>query len=55
MEKQVVWGREFKGTAFVASEKGKDVTAIEFRDFVPGQVYKRKVTLTNASFAGFAC
>ena len=50
IEKQVVWGREFTGTAFVASEKGKDVPAIVFKDFVPGHVYKRKVTLTNASY-----
>jgi hypothetical protein len=51
IEKQVVWGREFKGTAFVASEKGKDIKAIEFKDFVPNQVYKKKITLTNASYS----
>ena len=51
IEKQVVWGREFKGRAFVPSEKGRDVEAIVFQDFVPGQVYKRKVTLTNASYS----
>ena len=51
IEKQVVWGKEFKGTAFVASEKGKDIKAIEFKDFVPDQVYKKKITLTNASYS----
>lgn len=51
IEKQVVWGREFKGTAFVPSEKGRDVPGVLFKDFVPGKVYKRKVTLTNASLA----
>jgi len=51
IEKQVVWGKEFKGTAFVASEKGKDIAAIEFKDIVPGHVYKRKITLTNASYS----
>ena len=51
IDTQVVWGKEFKGTAFVPSEKGRDITAIEFKDFEPGKVYKRKVTLTNASYA----
>jgi len=51
IEKQVVWGREFKGTAFVPSEKGRDISAVEFVDFEPGKTYRKKITLTNASFA----
>ena len=51
IEPQVVWGKTFAGTAFVPSEKGRDVSAIVFKDFEPGRVYKRKVTLTNASYS----
>ena len=45
MQKQVVWGKEFKGVAFVAKP---DV--IRFKDFDVGKVYTRTITLTNSSY-----
>jgi hypothetical protein len=44
-KKQVVWGREFKGAAFLPTP-----AEIVFRDFEVGRAYKQKVTLTNVSF-----
>lgn len=43
--KQVVWGREFKGAAFLPTP-----AEIVFTDFEVGQTYKTKFTLTNISY-----
>eukprot|EP00667_Euglena_gracilis_P000837 EG_transcript_837 len=43
--KQVVWGKEFKGVAFFPKP-----ATIQFKDFEVGQVYTRKVVLTNISY-----
>jgi len=44
-EEQVAAGRIFKGEAFVSKP-----AEILFKDFVPGQVYKKRFTLTNVSY-----
>eukprot|EP00831_Metopus_contortus_P076277 TRINITY_DN7033_c0_g1_i5.p1 TRINITY_DN7033_c0_g1~~TRINITY_DN7033_c0_g1_i5.p1 ORF type:complete len:272 (-),score=72.21 TRINITY_DN7033_c0_g1_i5:805-1554(-) len=46
VQKQIVAGREFKGTAFIAKP---DV--ILFKDFEVGKTYKQKVLITNVSFS----
>eukprot|EP00826_Nyctotherus_ovalis_P031516 TRINITY_DN2519_c0_g7_i2.p1 TRINITY_DN2519_c0_g7~~TRINITY_DN2519_c0_g7_i2.p1 ORF type:complete len:177 (-),score=54.06 TRINITY_DN2519_c0_g7_i2:34-564(-) len=46
IQKQIVAGREFKGTAFIAKP---DV--ILFNDFELGKTYKQKILVTNASFS----
>ncbi|XP_054439712.1 cilia- and flagella-associated protein 74 [Pteronotus mesoamericanus] len=43
--KQVVSGREFKGCPFNSKPK-----VIHFKDFDVGKVYKKKMTLTNATY-----
>ncbi|GAQ85885.1 hypothetical protein KFL_002590130 [Klebsormidium nitens] len=43
--KQVVWGREFKGAAFLPTPAD-----IVFKDFEVGHTYKTKFTLTNVSY-----
>lgn len=45
VKKQVVWGREFQGQAFLSKPK-----VLLFKDFVVGKVYTKKVTLTNVSY-----
>jgi hypothetical protein len=45
VQKQVVWGKEFQGQAFIPEPK-----TILFKDFELGQTYERKITLTNASY-----
>ena len=45
VKKQVVWGKEFQGHAFLAKPK-----ILMFKDFVVGKVYTKKVVLTNVSY-----
>ncbi|XP_040181823.1 cilia- and flagella-associated protein 74 isoform X3 [Rana temporaria] len=45
VEKQVVSGHEFKGCPFYSKPK-----VIHFKDLDVGKTYKKKVTLTNASY-----
>ncbi|XP_068096751.1 cilia- and flagella-associated protein 74 isoform X2 [Hyperolius riggenbachi] len=45
IEKQVVSGHEFKGCPFYSKPK-----VIHFKDLQVGKTYKKKVTLTNASY-----
>jgi hypothetical protein len=45
VKKQVVWGREFQGQAFLSKPK-----VLLFKDFVVGKVYTKKLTLTNVSY-----
>ncbi|KAF6107975.1 cilia and flagella associated protein 74 [Phyllostomus discolor] len=45
IHKQVVSGREFKGCPFNSKPK-----VIHFKDFDVGRVYKKKMTLTNATY-----
>ena len=45
VQKQVVWGKEFKGQAFISKPE-----AIIFKDFTVGQKMKKRFTLTNTSF-----
>jgi len=45
-QKQVVLGREFRGRSMVPAP-----SAIEFRDFEPGQEHRCRVTLTNGSLS----
>jgi hypothetical protein len=44
-EEQVAAGRIFKGHAFVSKP-----AEILFKDFVPGEVYKKRFTITNVSY-----
>eukprot|EP00899_Mesostigma_viride_P015680 jgi/Mesvir1/24112/Mv10832-RA.1 len=44
-KKQIVWGREFKGAAFLPKPE-----IIEFKDFDVGKKYSQRVTLTNVSY-----
>ena len=46
VQKQIVAGKEFKGTAFIAKP---DV--ILFKDFELGKTYRQKVIITNVSFS----
>ena len=46
MQKQVVWGKEFKGQAFISSPD-----KIVFKDFEVGKKMKQRFTLTNTSFS----
>eukprot|EP00750_Incisomonas_marina_P000297 INCI10223.1.p1 GENE.INCI10223.1~~INCI10223.1.p1 ORF type:complete len:1773 (-),score=361.95 INCI10223.1:537-5855(-) len=46
VSKQVVWGKEFTGRAFLSKP---DV--IEFKDFVVGQKMRRSIVLTNVSYS----
>ncbi|KAM5140335.1 cilia- and flagella-associated protein 74 [Mantella aurantiaca] len=46
VEKQVVSGHEFKGCPFYSKPK-----VIHFKDLDVGKTYKKKVTLTNASYS----
>uniref|UniRef100_A0A8C3WLK7 Cilia and flagella associated protein 74 n=1 Tax=Catagonus wagneri TaxID=51154 RepID=A0A8C3WLK7_9CETA len=48
--RQAVSGREFKGKPFNSKPK-----LIHFKDFDVGKVYKKKVTLINASYATNRC
>eukprot|EP00854_Cymbomonas_tetramitiformis_P017445 gene17445-20768_t len=45
VQSQVVMRKEFKGDAFLAKPK-----VVLFKDFEVGQVYKKKVVLTNVSY-----
>ena len=45
VQKQVVWGKEFKGQAFISKPE-----SILFKDFEVGKTMKRRFTLTNTSF-----
>ncbi|CAN2388222.1 Cilia and flagella associated protein 74 [Pristimantis euphronides] len=45
VEKQVVSGHEFKGCPFYSKPK-----MIQFKDLDVGKIYKKKITLTNASY-----
>lgn len=45
VEKQVVWGKEFKGAAFIA-----DPAEIVFKDFEVGKEMVMKLKLTNVSY-----
>ena len=45
VQKQVVWGKEFKGQAFISKPE-----RIVFKDFEVGKTMKRRFTLTNTSF-----
>ena len=46
VQKQVVWGKEFKGQAFISKPE-----RIVFKDFEVGKKMKRRFTLTNTSFS----
>jgi hypothetical protein len=46
VQKQVVWGKEFKGQAFISSPD-----KIVFKDFEVGKKMKRRFSLTNTSFS----
>ncbi|NXF11691.1 CFA74 protein, partial [Smithornis capensis] len=48
--KQVVPGREHKGCAFHSKP-----SCIHFKDFDVGQIYKKKIVLTNASYSVSYC
>ncbi|NWW80531.1 CFA74 protein, partial [Climacteris rufus] len=50
LHKQVVPGREPKGSAFHSKP-----SCIHFKDFDVGQVYKKKIVLTNASYSVNYC
>merc|ERR1712166_897186 len=45
VQKQVVWGKEFKGQAFISKPE-----AIIFKDFEVGKKMRKRFTLTNTSF-----
>jgi len=45
VQKQVVWGKEFKGQAFISKPD-----RVVFKDFEVGQKMKTRFTLTNTSF-----
>eukprot|EP00742_Colponemidia_sp_Colp-10_P008825 GILJ01009584.1.p1 GENE.GILJ01009584.1~~GILJ01009584.1.p1 ORF type:complete len:1812 (-),score=327.15 GILJ01009584.1:58-4746(-) len=46
IQKQIVWGKEFKGTAFLCKPE-----VILFQDFDVGQTYTQRVVLTNVSYS----
>ncbi|CDQ77303.1 unnamed protein product [Oncorhynchus mykiss] len=48
--KRVIQGKEFKGSPFISKPE-----VILFKDFDVGQVYKKKVTLTNVSYTTNYC
>ncbi|XP_052338113.1 cilia- and flagella-associated protein 74 isoform X1 [Oncorhynchus keta] len=48
--KRVIQGKEFKGSPFISKPE-----IILFKDFDVGQVYKKKVTLTNVSYTTNYC
>ncbi|NXY07594.1 CFA74 protein, partial [Pteruthius melanotis] len=50
LHKQIVPGREHKGCAFLSKP-----SCIHFKDFDVGQIYKKKILLTNASYSVNYC
>ncbi|NXB26937.1 CFA74 protein, partial [Rhagologus leucostigma] len=50
LHKQIVPGREHKGCAFHSKP-----SCIHFKDFDVGQIYKKKIVLTNASYSVNYC
>ncbi|KAG8434383.1 hypothetical protein GDO86_012671 [Hymenochirus boettgeri] len=50
IEKQVVTGREFKGCPFYSKP-----SLVHFKDLEVGKMYKKRITLTNASYAINSC
>ncbi|NXB46225.1 CFA74 protein, partial [Leucopsar rothschildi] len=50
LHKQTVPGQEHKGSAFLSKP-----SCIHFKDFDVGQVYKKKIVLTNASYSVNYC
>eukprot|EP00736_Rhodelphis_marinus_P006839 Rmarinus@m.22284 len=46
VQKQVVWGKEFKGCPFLTKP-----AEIEFKDFEVGRKYKKKIIFTNVSYS----